>query len=285
MGNDGGTIPSRSEILNFNKRKLDGDSGGGNEVTGKELDLWKILGLYTYCGVSHKRLSKPIVSDYKGNLYNKEAILENLIRMRSTEVSRSGTSPKTNDGKQQKSKLEVKDEADTTIVSTGDSSLSHIRSLKDVVELQIEYSEEKGTIRCPLSGDTFDIRSDKEESVSKLRFYYVVPCGCTFGKEIFDRLMDVEYEKKGISRKRYIEMKCPVCGTVISTRDVIEINPRGAKEMDRLEDRMSELSKLGLTHSLKKLKGKGSKKHRKQDTGDGKVNGKDRHPIKRRKLP
>ncbi|QPG74783.1 hypothetical protein FOA43_002117 [Brettanomyces nanus] len=232
MGNEGGTIPSRSEILNFNEQKLEGAEKARN-VSDKQLQLYELIGSYGYCRLSHKRLCKPIVSDYRGQLFNKEAILEFLIGSKAN-----------------------------------DDQFGYIKSSKDIVELNIDYDEDKGEIRCPISGEIYDL-SDENDVLSRLRLCYIVPCGCTMNRVILDQLVDVEYDKQGIKKQTngpIIQFECPVCMISARSRDIVDINSSDRAVRKQLERRMKLLEQEGLTHSLKRrrtrLKGKVAKKRK-----------------------
>ncbi|CAI2376668.1 unnamed protein product [Moneuplotes crassus] len=67
MGNDGGSIPHREDMIREKPKEVKTDQA-----------------LYAYnkahmCTLSIQKLQKPIVSDRAGNLFNKEAILEALV--------------------------------------------------------------------------------------------------------------------------------------------------------------------------------------------------------------
>ncbi|EEB05971.2 replication termination factor Rtf2 [Schizosaccharomyces japonicus yFS275] len=70
MGNDGGSIPLRQELV---KQK--------SKVAQLDIDLKRSLhkSLFTQCSLSGASLRDPIVSCGFGRLYNKEAILEMLL--------------------------------------------------------------------------------------------------------------------------------------------------------------------------------------------------------------
>ncbi|GAU99778.1 hypothetical protein RvY_10730 [Ramazzottius varieornatus] len=72
MGNDGGTIPRRIELVREKKRvqKVDKDA----EVAAK----WK------YCQISQEPLRPPVMADDLGRLYNKDSVLQHLIEKKSS---------------------------------------------------------------------------------------------------------------------------------------------------------------------------------------------------------
>ncbi|BFZ62001.1 Replication termination factor 2 [Saitoella coloradoensis] len=96
MGNDGGSIPKRSELVSANKKPSARDEA--DRAQAQQEAFWKS------CTLSKKTLEDPIVSCALGRLYNKDAILQYLI------------SPET--------------------YGDADELVPHITSLKDVVELK-----------------------------------------------------------------------------------------------------------------------------------------------------
>ncbi|VUG18585.1 DEBR0S3_15170g1_1 [Brettanomyces bruxellensis] len=270
MGNDGGTIPSRKEILNFTQRKLGGVLAK-SDVSKKERELWKLAGAFGYCQLSHKRLSKPIVSDYMGRLFNKEDVILYLIAKRKRKKARkSKKSKELKDGSDEKKRHNAKEDT-----SEDSDPFPHLRTMKDLVELNIEYNEHDGTVKCPLSGKVFHLRSEKDNDINQLQLCYLVPCGCTVGKEILDQYLDVEYKKAHVSANKrksrcYVKMRCPVCGSVTCGGDIVDINTRDDTEKERLAERMRDLEDSGLTHSLKPQR-KASDGHTKRK-GDPKDN-------------
>ncbi|KAJ1977075.1 Replication termination factor 2 [Dimargaris verticillata] len=67
MGNDGGTIPRRSEMVRQKAR--------AEKLDEKTLARAK----YTLCALSKRPLHPPLVACGLGNLYNKDALLEHLL--------------------------------------------------------------------------------------------------------------------------------------------------------------------------------------------------------------
>ncbi|GME83583.1 unnamed protein product [Ambrosiozyma monospora] len=244
MGNDGGTIPSRREILNFNARKLHKLVGQGltntNNSAFKEQNSSRLITTLKYCRLSNKRLSEPIVSDYKGQLFNKEAVVEYLL-----DKSESGG-------------LKAKPE------------FSHINSLGDVVEIHLVYDEVKQVISCPLSEISIDLKNESLDDLTKIELCYIVPCGCCMDRFTLHELVELQRNKikeqgKKTSDSDYLEaMKCPVCGGEFNTRDVVSIGGSNTLRDKRIE----ELKKLGLRHSLKPIAKKSKKKHKKRKHSD-----------------
>ncbi|KAL5337074.1 Rtf2 RING-finger-domain-containing protein [Aspergillus crustosus] len=160
MGNDGGSIPTRRELVREAAR---------NPTTAQIKETLRELQehLWTTCPISHKSLLRPIVSDCAGNLYNKDAILKFLIPGEEVE----GISSK----------------ADCEEILAG-----RVKGLRDVVELKFEVdTEQEGH---PAAG----VSSDKKEGwicpvTAKqlgpgVKAVYVVPCGHVFSEEAIRQL-------------------------------------------------------------------------------------------------
>ncbi|KAK5128322.1 hypothetical protein LTR85_002989 [Meristemomyces frigidus] len=121
MGNDGGSIPTRRELV---KEAARNPSASQVKESQQEQQAYH----WTTDPISHKPLAQPVVSDSSGKLYNKETILEYLV-----EGAR-------------------KEEADSVTQGA-------IKSLKDVVEVKFEVDDEASAKanhqvwKCPVTGD------------------------------------------------------------------------------------------------------------------------------------
>ncbi|KAI7468530.1 DUF602-domain-containing protein [Hortaea werneckii] len=121
MGNDGGSIPTRRELVKEAAR---------NPTTSelKESQNEQQEYHWTTDPVSNKPLSRPIVSDSNGKLYNKDTILEFLVEGAYKE--------------------------DAERITNG-----AIKSLKDIVEVKFDVDEEATATdkheiwKCPVTGD------------------------------------------------------------------------------------------------------------------------------------
>ena len=67
MGNDGGSIPKRIDLVKHKKEPVRKDYTGMNRLRAK------------HCAISNDPLKGTIVGCRMGYLYNKEALLEGLI--------------------------------------------------------------------------------------------------------------------------------------------------------------------------------------------------------------
>lgn len=72
MGNDGGSIPTRRELVKNAAR-----NPNTSELKATQLEAQTHH--WTYCPLSNRPLAAPIVSDSSGTLYNKDAVIEYLI--------------------------------------------------------------------------------------------------------------------------------------------------------------------------------------------------------------
>ncbi|KAI4256189.1 MAG: hypothetical protein LQ352_002194 [Teloschistes flavicans] len=149
MGNDGGSIPTRRELV-----KEAAKDPSTTQV--KETQTEKLQYYWAHCALSQKPLSLPVVSDSTGNLYNKDAILEHLIG-----TNKNG--PEDN-------------------VASNEQTSGTIRSLRDIVEVGFKVEEEDRGIAtkstelrlvCPVSGKTLG---------PGVKAVYLVPCGHAFAE-------------------------------------------------------------------------------------------------------
>ncbi|GBF60153.1 replication termination factor [Trichophyton mentagrophytes] len=149
MGNDGGSIPTRRELVKEAARNP-------NTTQLKETLREHLEHFWTTCPISHKQLLSPVVSDAVGNLYNKDAILQYLLPGDDSEA----TSAK----------------ADCDEVLQG-----RVKSLRDVVELKFDVDGNpdvpnggrKGRWICPVT---------QKELGPSVKSVYLVPCGHVFSE-------------------------------------------------------------------------------------------------------
>ncbi|MCJ1233119.1 hypothetical protein MMC14_001074 [Varicellaria rhodocarpa] len=129
MGNDGGSIPKRRELV---KEAAQRPNSAQLKETQQEQQEYQ----WTTCLLSHKPLKLPVVSDSSGRLYNKDAILEFLLPDDS--------------GNQGLSK------ADSMKVLQG-----RVNNLRDVVEVKFNIEEEPETKTKTSSSGTASPKESK----------------------------------------------------------------------------------------------------------------------------
>ncbi|KAF5877847.1 putative duf602 domain-containing protein [Botrytis fragariae] len=143
MGNDGGSIPTRRELVKEAARNPN-TSELKATLHESQTHAW------TYCPLSNKPLTRPIVSDCAGTLYNKDAILEQLL-------------PKD-------------DDVPASVIKEKEEILQgRVKGLRDIVEVKFstvkEDKEEKKI--CPITS---------KELGAGTRAVYLVPCGHAFSE-------------------------------------------------------------------------------------------------------
>ncbi|KAF5862147.1 hypothetical protein ETB97_012132 [Aspergillus alliaceus] len=158
MGNDGGSIPTRRELVREAAR-------APSTAQVKEVQRELQEHYWTTCPLSHKPLARPIVADCAGNMYNKDAILKFLLPGEEIE----GISSK----------------ADCEEILCG-----RVKSIRDVVELKFEIDTElsqhpsakhekrEGWI-CPVTA---------KQLGPNVKAVYLVPCGHVFSEEAVRQL-------------------------------------------------------------------------------------------------
>ncbi|CEN61629.1 Putative DUF602 domain protein [Aspergillus calidoustus] len=160
MGNDGGSIPTRRELVREAARA---PSTAQLKETQREL----LEHFWTTCPLSHKALLRPVVSDCAGNLYNKDAILQFLLP--GDQV----------DG--------ISSKADCEEILAG-----RVKGLRDVVELKFEIdtereghpsakSEKREGWICPVTA---------KQLGPSVKSVYLVPCGHVFSEEAIRQLKE-----------------------------------------------------------------------------------------------
>ncbi|ODV81406.1 uncharacterized protein CANTADRAFT_107162 [Suhomyces tanzawaensis NRRL Y-17324] len=151
MGNDGGTIAKRKDLISLHSLNDSAPkTGEDNEST-----------LLVTCGISSLPLDQgPVVGDWKGQLYLKEKALEHILEHKSKRKDESGKSSENQLGK------------------TGQPQL---KSLNDVVDIKITWGEQEGSpvLICPVT---------KEGNTRNFTYAYLRPCGCLLSYKVLQEL-------------------------------------------------------------------------------------------------
>ncbi|KAF9571243.1 hypothetical protein EC968_000839 [Mortierella alpina] len=171
------------------------------------------------CALSKKALITPVVACGLGKLYNRDAILEFLL--------------------------------DRTAYGDGDQICKHIKSLKDVVTLQLEpnpsFSEshspsltnhdQEPVARyvCPIT---------MKEMNGKHRFVYLDTCGCVMSEQ---------------AMKEIPSKTCIKCAKPFESLNVVVLNPK-PEELEVMEAALVEKQARILAEKKEKKKAKASKK-------------------------
>ncbi|GAA6060354.1 hypothetical protein JCM10212_004538 [Sporobolomyces blumeae] len=222
MGNDGGSIPKRDDLVKTRKKRS------------REDDKDSVRQRWAFCALSKEPLRQPVVSCPLGKLYNKEAVIAHLLNP----PSASASSPYGNDG----------------LLVAG-----HIRSLKDVTTLRLtpnpslspsddatNHAESEATT---VGGSAESNRSmpfvcpiSLREMNGSIKFVYRKPCGCAMS-EVALKEMRRNHDKQG--NKALLaedgdgelsdERVCPVDGERSEQREEwVTINPK-EDELERMQ--------------------------------------------------
>jgi hypothetical protein len=151
MGNDGGSIPTRRELV---KEAAKNPSAAQVKESQHEQQEYQ----WTTDPISRQPLEPPVVSDSSGKLYNKATILEYLVEGTRAEEAQRETRGAV---KSLKDVVEVKFELDSDDVSSSDP-----KENKDV-----KSKSKKSAWKCPVTGDRLGPGS---------KAVYIVPCGHAF---------------------------------------------------------------------------------------------------------
>ncbi|KAF9696984.1 hypothetical protein EKO04_004621 [Ascochyta lentis] len=223
MGNDGGSIPKRRELVKEAAKALT-TTQAKEQLTEQQEYHWST------CPLSRRALAAPVVSDAAGTLYNKDSVIEFLL---------------TEDGREKEEAGKVADvKSDGQFAELG-STGDRIKGLKDVVEVKFEVgasearegSGRKENWVCPITG---------RELGPGAKAVYIVPCGHAFAGSVV---------------KEVAGSVCLQCNEAYAENDVIPILPTVPTDLARLNLRIKTLREKGLTHALKKAPG--SKKRKK----------------------
>ncbi|KAJ1324784.1 replication termination factor 2 [Microdochium nivale] len=240
MGNDGGSIPKRHELVREAARAK-------NSSELKATLLENLAHLWAFCPLTSEPLAfDSTVSDARGRLYNYESILQCLAPDAAAPLPEG---------------------------QTAEFERTGIKGLKDIVRLKFHVrkgddgdkgkSKGKEVRACPISMKELGSESSPVKAV------YVVPCGHVFAEVAIRETTGLGSSSNAGSGKDAEEgdKQCPECSGAFVERDVISILPTDESEVQRLAKRSDELKTLGLTHSLKKDKSGGKKKRKAEGEG------------------
>ncbi|MDI1485887.1 MAG: Replication termination factor 2 [Ramalina farinacea] len=148
MGNDGGSIPTRRELVKEGAKDL-------NTTQVKEIQSERQEHYWKTCALSHEPLVAPVVSDALGTLYNKSATLSHLLALSQDPVDKDVLSQK------------------------GEAFKDRIRSIKDVVDVNFESESTASGAAvswiCPITNKSLGPGT---------RSIYIVPCGHAFAESV-----------------------------------------------------------------------------------------------------
>lgn len=172
MGNDGGSIPTRRELVKEGAREV-------STTQVKEIQTEQQEHYWSTCALSHQPLAEPVVSDGLGTLYNKDAVLSHLL----AESQKEAPTP-------------------TEILQTKKEAFKdRLRGLRDVVEVKFQHASSSDgstntTWICPITNKPLGPGT---------KAIYIVPCGHAFAESLLstvpgDRCLECDsaYEPENI---------------------------------------------------------------------------------------
>ncbi|KAI0762466.1 DUF602-domain-containing protein [Fomes fomentarius] len=225
MGNDGGSIPDRRDLVKSKPKAEQADKAN------------QIRAMWFFCALSKRPLQEPIVSCPLGKLYNKDALLEFLL-------NRDAFG------------------GEGEVVCGHIRSLKDVKTLKltpnttktSPSATSSESVPDRASFVCPLNF---------KEMIGSQPFVYLRPCGCVFShaglkavtKTPPSKSLGAEGESAGdkLTDQPSLDL-CPQCGAKYDrTLDVLALNP--SPEVEQEMRATMEANRL-----LEPVKGKGKKR-------------------------
>ncbi|CAG8539052.1 3964_t:CDS:2 [Ambispora gerdemannii] len=146
MGNDGGSIPKRIELVKEKKKKVKPDQ---NALT---------IATWFFCALSKRVLREPIVACRLGKLYNKDAIIEFLLNKSAY--------------------------GDGDIICSHISGLKDLTTLKLTPNPAFKETSNANTAHFePGIVSPFICPITRKEMNGKSKFVYIEKCGCVFSEQ------------------------------------------------------------------------------------------------------
>ncbi|WVQ81735.1 hypothetical protein IAT38_003860 [Cryptococcus sp. DSM 104549] len=232
MGADGGSIPDRRDLV---KTK------GKAEQTDKAL----LRELFFLCALSKKPLSKPVVLDPLGKLYNKGDVIEYFL--------------------------------DKSKYGDGESICGHLKGVKDLLTLNLTPNPEfvpdlSATMSAAQSRAPFVCPLSLREMTGSIPFIALRPCGCVFSDAAIRAVIptltkgigakalqsdETPEEAKAVTKPEGAEVACPNCNKVFeptTINSILPINPTKEVQDVLLENLLTTRAAAKSAKSSKKRK-------------------------------
>ena len=245
MGNDGGSIPTRRELVKEAAKAL--TTQQVREVQNEQQEY-----AWSNDPLTRKPLARPVVSDSTGILYNKDSIIEYLLL--DPDDAKKAEADKLIDGR--------------------------VKSLKDVVEVKFEVDGNAGNSLLMSNGSTG--RTERWvctiancELGPGAKAVYIVPCGHAFAGSVVKEVSGETCLHVSHNIDRYFcgSANSLQCNEAYAGNDIIPILPTVDTDIARLSLRMKTLKEKGLTHALKKAPGSKKRKKNAEKETDGTTTG------------
>ncbi|KAK3401764.1 Rtf2 RING-finger-domain-containing protein [Sordaria brevicollis] len=268
MGNDGGSIPKRRELVK--------EAARNPTVSELKATIFESLNhAWTHDPISSEPIDlESVVSDWRGRLYNYETILKGLMpgAIDDSETNNTNSDDKTNNAGNGESPTIFATEL--SFASTG------IKSLRDVVKLKFKRYTPPPTGSSKKEKEIFACPVTLKELGASTKSVYLVPCGHVFAEQAIQMITATETSETTTEKEA-----CPECSEPFNkSEDVIPILPTDKADIQRLAKRMEDLKAKGLTHSLKKDKSASKEKKKNKRTADeANANGEEKESKKAKK--
>jgi len=268
MGNDGGSIPTRRELVKTGPRA---PTSSELKATAHE----SLAHSWAHCALTDAPIvpsaGVPLAADYLGRIFSYEAVLTALSTPPDDDASHHNSGYSTVTTAFSSSTHNVNETpTQATMLSFG------IRTLRDIVRIypaQPPTDAHQDVWICPLSRKVLGAGT---------RSVFLVPCGHVFAE------VSLREAASGTHA-------CPDCGVAVGEGAGAEVKREdavvlvlatGTEEVERANGRMDRLRELGLTHSLKKERGRAHDgEHKKRRKRKDRAEGENEHgeDISRRK--
>ncbi|GAA6028732.1 hypothetical protein JCM8097_007367 [Rhodosporidiobolus ruineniae] len=245
MGNDGGSIPKRGELVRTKQKRV------------RENDEDRVRQLWAFCALSKQPLRQPVVSCPYGRLYNKEAVISYLLNPPGASTE---STPFGNDG----------------LLVAG-----HIRNLKDVITLRLTPNPSLESDPSSSTATTASALQESEpaqfvcpislrEMNGSVRFLYRKPCGCVMSEAALKEM------RRGLDKKGDKAQAEDAQGGELSDEHVCPVDGERSdvpEEWVVLNPKEDELEEIKMRWEAKKAREKEEKKKAKaakrKEAGDG----------------
>jgi hypothetical protein len=241
MGNDGGSIPDRRDLVRTKPKAEQADKA--NQTRAR----------WFFCALSKKKLQEPVVSCALGKLYNKDALIEFLLD-RTAYGDGEDICGHIRSLKDVKTLKLTPNPTPAPPESAGSGSLNHAQFI------------------CPLN---------LKEMNGGQPFVYISKCGCVFTQSGFKTITkassnspppDIKEKEKGSEappdgEKEKTDLEpCPQCGEKFSRKDEVRIINPGPEDEERMQEEMERRRLLESSKTRKSKKRKADNLEQPQPT-------------------
>jgi hypothetical protein len=178
MGADGGSIPKRCELVRQAKQSP-------NLFKNSRFDKWR------QCALSQATLAEPIVADRLGRLYNKDAIIQALLKRKLDDKMSL-------DGEKEPNDITYRAESQV-------DPIAHIHSLKELIQLRLLVNPTKADYKASTAMAGLD--NYHLDGTPTALFI----CGCTLSETALKTISKVSLDLNDTN----LESVCPSCDAKI----------------------------------------------------------------------